>query len=233
MNYLDYLNAFNVFLIWLSIVSLSLFIYVAHQLKHVNKKLGKLTDEENKKWQEQEVKAQNDYSEIIQAANKKASEITLRASEVNTEGNQKLQQTINEMLANQKAALDEASASVLATHRQQVAELNQHILEVSGNIYKDIDTKSRADMQNFFELIKKQTFEAEKFAEERIKQEYEKLEKEMEIRREEKIKKLDENIYKILSNISKDIIGKSLDMTSQHELILKSLEQAKKEGAIK
>lgn len=232
MDFAAQLTSLNVFLIWLSLVSLGLFIYLAYKLNKANKRLNHLSSEESKKWQEIEDKAHRDSQAIIEAANKRASEITLKATDVNSDSSVKLQQTINAMLESQKEALEAASATVLKTHQEQVNELNRHILEVAGNIYKDIDTNSRQDMQSFFELIKKQTYEAEKFAEERIRGEYVKLEKEIEVRREEKIRKLDENIYKILSNISKDIIGRSLDMSAQEDLIIKSLEQAKKEGAI-
>ncbi len=232
MDYVAHLTSLNVFLTWLSVVSLGLFIFLAYKLKKANKKLGTLSLEQNKKWQDIEAHAQQEAQGIIETANKRASEITLKAIDVNTQSSQKLQETIDAMLTSQKQALESASATVLKTHREQVTQLNNHILEVSTNIYKDIDTNSRADMHAFLELMKKQTFEAEKFAEARIKEEYDKLEKEIYRRREEKIKNLDENIYKILSNISKDIIGKSLDLSSQEELIIKSLDQAKKEGQI-
>lgn len=232
MEYLTHLTSLNVFLIWLSLVSFGLFLYLAYKLRKVNKKLDSVSLDDSKKLQELETKALNESQAIIEAANKRAAEMTLKANEINSESSQKLQQTIDAMLESQKEALVNVSATVLKTHQEQVNELNRHILELAGNIYKDIDTNSRADIQSFFELIKKQTFEAEKYAEARIKEEYDKLEKEITLRREEKIKKLDENIYKILSNISKDIIGKSLDLSSQQDLIIKSLDQAKKDGRI-
>ncbi len=232
MNILNYLNSFNVFLIWLSIASISLFGYTAYKLNKTNKRLDSLTDEQSKKWADLELKARTDYQQIIEDANKKASEISHKALEINNDSGIKLQQAIDEMLKNQKEELTNTSAEVLKTHQEQVMQLNKHILEVAGNIYKDIETNSRNDMKAFFEIVKKQTFDAETFAQQRIKEEYEILEKEVAIKREEKIKKLDENIYKILTNISKDIIGKSLDLSSQEDLIIRSLNQAKKEGAL-
>lgn len=230
MEYLTHLTTLNVFLVWLSAVSLGLFAFVFYKLRNTSKKLNKLSGEESNKWKEIEDKALRDSQSIIESANKKASEITLKATEINNESSVRLQQAIDEVLKNQKQVLDDASTSILRTHQEQVGELNKHILEVAGNIYKDIDTNSRADMQAFIEAIKKQTFEAEKLAQTRIKEEYDKLEQETALRREEKLKNLDENIYKILSNVSKEIIGKSLDLSSQEDLIIRSLEQAKKEG---
>lgn len=232
MEYVAHLTTLNVFLIWLSVVCLGLFVFVTYKLTKANKNLGRLSKEESKKWQDLETKAAQDAQAIIEAANKRAAEITLKASEVNNESSLKLQKTIDAIMANQKEALENVSSTILKTHQEQVSQLNRHILEVAGNIYKDIDTNSRADVHAFLELIKKQTFEAEKFAESRIKEEYDKMEMEIAQRREEKLRKLDENIYKILSNISKDIIGKSLDLSSQQDLIIKSLNQAKKEGEI-
>lgn len=232
MNIINILNPLNVFLFWLSIFSISLFVYCAYKLNKANKNYEKLKDEKDKRWINLDLKAQKSYQEIIESANKKAAEITQKAAEINTESSVKLQRAIDIMLESQKAALENASSSILKTHQNQVNELNRHILEVSGNIYKDIETNSTNNVQAFFEIIKKQTFEAETYAQQRIKEEYEKLEKEVAEKREQKLKKLDENIYKILTYISKDIIGKSLDTSTQEDLIIKSLNQAKKEGGI-
>jgi hypothetical protein len=232
MNILNYLNSFNVFLLWLSFTSLGLFTYTAYKLNKTNKKLNSLSEEQSKKWVDIELKAQNDYQKIIDEANRKALEISRKATEVNNDSSAKLQQAVDEMVKNQKDALTSASSSILTTHKNEVTELNKHILEVAGKVYKDIEVNSRTDMQAFLEVIKKQTFEAENYAQQRIKEEYEKLEKDVALKREQKIKKLDENIYKILTNISKDIIGKALDLSSQEELIIKSLNQAKKEGGL-
>lgn len=232
MNILSYLSSFNVFLLWLSFASVVLFAYVLIKLNKTNKKLVDLNKQRENRWQELDTQAQKSYQEIIETANKKAVEITLKATEINNESAIKLQQTIDSLLKNQKEAIESVSESVLKTHQNQITELNRHILEVSGSIYKDIEANSKIEMLAFIEIMKRQTFDAESNAQQKIKEEYEKLERDLELKKEEKLKILEINIYKILTNISKDVIGRSLDLSAQQDLILKSLTQAKKEGNI-
>lgn len=232
MNLTSYLTAFNVFLIWLSFASVCMLAYTFIKLNKANKKLDKLNTEQQTRWHELDMQAQKSYQEIIESANKRAAEITNKATEINNESSAKLQQTIDSLLSTQKQILESTSATVLKTHQDQMNAVSKHILDISGNTYKDIEVSSKHEIQAFLEIMKKQTFDVEANAQLKIKEEYEKLEKDLALKREEKMKMLEINIYKILTNVSKDIIGRSLDMSAQQELILRSLTQAKKEGNI-
>lgn len=222
----------TVFLVWLSVVSLTLLFYSAYKLRNAYKKLSITSDEEKKRWQELEQKAQNDYQEIIAVANKKAEEIISQANNVNTKSVASFEDAITSMLQNQKDSLETNSLEISKKHEQEVKELNNKIIILLTNIYKDIESTSRADLEAYKAAIKKQTFDAEKLAEEKVQQEYLRLEKEIEEKKAKKMQELEENIYKIISNISKDIIGKSLDLSSHEDLIVKSLDDAKNEGVI-
>ncbi len=227
-----YLTSLNVFLIWLSVVSLILFSYCWLKLRNVNKKLGDDKKDEDKKWQELEAKAQRDYEELIHAANKKAEEIISKATKLNEETKITLENSASQMLENQKNELQNRSNEISKQHEEEIKELNNNIVLLLTNIYKDIESSTRTDLEKYKEAMRKQTFEAEQLAQTRMKEEYEKLEKEIEEKKKQKLQDLENNIYKIITIISKDIIGKSLDLSSHQEIIIKSLDDAKKEGII-
>ena len=87
------------------------------------------------------------------------------------------------------------------------------------SIDADVVIKSE-DLEKFEAIVKKENFR---------KTSEKELENEIRQRKEKELQKLNDNIYKILSNISKEVIGKSLNLSDHEDLIIASLEKAKKE----
>lgn len=222
----------NVLLAWASVFSVILFISSFIALKRTNKKLHRIKSEEENRWQELETKAQEDYLEILETANKKAQEIILQASQIRRDTSVNFQNSVDELLRAQKEVLENTSDSVSNQYREQIEKLNEDNTKLLANIYKDIETSAKADFAEYKELIQKQTFDAQNLASERMKAEYEKLEIELTAIRAKKLEELNENIYKIVQNVSKDIIGKALDLSDQEDLVVAALDQAKKEGLL-
>ena len=97
-------------------------------------------------------------------------------------------------------------------------------------MYKGIEDYANSSFEEYKKVVERQTFESEKIAQEKIKAKYDELDRELQIEKDEMLKKLNDDIYKILFNISKMVIGKSLDFSDHEELIIKALNEAKKEG---
>lgn len=229
---LPYLSSLDIFLIWTVIVVLALLAYFLIKLIRLNKLFDSVKKEEKQRWQDLEMQAQKDYHSIIETANKKAQEIIFNAAQIEHESTTKFHDTVKEMLENQKLALNTTSSTLQKKHEEEINALNNEILNLLTNVYKDIEMTAKTDLEKYKELLKQQTFDAEKIAQKRVEEEYQKFEKEIVEAKNLKLKELDDNIYKILSKVSKEIIGKSLDLSTQEELIRTSLEKAKKEGAI-
>lgn len=229
---LPYPSAFDTLLICITVVSLGFFIYFGLKLKKTNQKLDSVKNEEKNRWKDLELQAQKDYQEIIETANKKAQDIIFRAAQIEHESTTRFHSSVKEMLDNQKTALAATSNTLSKKHEEEINVLNSEILNLLTNVYKDIEVTAKTDLDQYKELLKRQTFDAEKLAQKRVEEEYQKLEKEIAQMKELKLKELDDNIYKILSIASKEIIGRSLDFSTQEELIHKSLDRAKKEGVI-
>ncbi len=222
----------NGFLILLSIFSLSLFFTSVIYTVRNKRKTEEIVEKEEEKWEDLELKAQRDYHELIESANKKAEEIILHASEIKQESTNFLQESVELMLADQKKILEEASTALSKQFEAQLKQVNDNNIQLLRNIYKGIETDVKSDYSEYKDVIKKQTFEAESVAKEKIKQEYEKLEIEIKEYREKMLTKVNDDIYKILINISKAVLGKSLDTKEHEDLIIDSLNRAKKENII-
>lgn len=229
---LSNLTPLNVFLIWLSFFSLSLFVISVFYSRRNQKKLEEAKDREEKRWEELELKAQKDYQEVIETANNKAQEIILQATELKADTTNNFQSSIEIMLEEQEKLLKEASLALSKKFQEQANAINSDNVEMLSNIYKDIELNAKTSYSEYKELIKKQTFEAEAIAQEKIKEEYAKLETEIKDYREKSFQKIDDDMYKILLSVSKTVIGKALTLEEQEELIINALNQAKKENMI-
>ena len=227
---LSELSSLNIILIWLSISSLSLLVVSLIALKKQTKNIQKLKDHENQRWLDLELKAQKDYQEILETAIDKAKNIIAEATKINEDYSRALQDSLSELVEEQKQILQEKSNSMDIEYKSSIDLINKKNIELLINMYKSVEDYSKSNFEIYKTIIEKQTFEAEKIAQERIKAKYEELENEIQNQKEQMIKKLNDDIYKILFTVSKMAIGKSLDFTDHEELIIKALEDAKKEG---
>lgn len=232
MQNLPKFTAFDLILIWISIVSITWFIYSFFELRRLHKKMkhSKLTEE--KRWREIEAKAQKDYQEILETANKKAEEIIQNSTRISFDISSSLRQTIDKALLDHKSSLDTTSLTLTNKYAGELEEINKHNLELLTNVYKDIEIDAKAKFESYQKVLQEQTFEAERQAKVRIEEEYVSLEKELAVARERKIAELNDKVESLVKAISKDVVGKSLDPTTVSSLIIDSLEKAKKEGAI-
>lgn len=232
MQNLPKFTALDILLLWLSVVSVSWFVYSFFELRKLHKKIkhSKLTEE--KKWREIEMKAQKDYEEILETANRKAEEIIRNSTKISFDVSTSLKQAVGKALLDHKSALDTTSLTLTNKYAGELEEINKHNLELLTNVYKDIEIDAKSKFESYQKILQDQTFEAQKQAKARIEGEYAKLEKELAQVRELKITELDDKVDNLVKSISKDVVGKSLDSSTQTTLIIESLEKAKKEGVI-
>jgi hypothetical protein len=232
MIYLPELTSLNIFLIWLSIFFFVLFLYSFKQLRKFDKKNKIENAQEDKRWLELEEKAQKDYQAILEMANKRAEEIIFQATQIKNDTDNIFNSAFQALLENEKQALEKSATTLSNRHLEEIAKLNSESIALITKIYKDFELTTKADLERYKTAISQQTFEAEKIAAQRMKDEYIKLEKEIIDRRTQKLQELDTNIYRVLTILSKDIIGKVLDFSEHEDLVVQSLDRAKKEGVI-
>ena len=226
------ITAVNVFFAWLSLVSTTLFLWATISLKKTYQKMKEVKEQEEKRWHDLEDKAQLDYQKIIQAANRKAEEIILQAIELKHESVASLQTSQDAMIQNQAEVMKQISEDLFSKQREEVNKINEENIKILTNVYKDIEESAKSDFANYKKIVQEQTFQAEKIAQDRINQEYQKLESEIAELKQKKLKELNDNINNMLLKISKEVIGKSLDISEHEDLVIKALDKAKKEGII-
>src|SRR3990172_6951093 len=143
------LTPLNISLVWISVVSIILFLYLIKDLKQAQKKVKDIKSQEENRWRDLEAKAQKDYQAIIENANKKAEEIILQATQIRQENTANLQRSVDLMLDNQKQILQTTSTDISKKYQEQIEELNKQNIEILLNIYKDIEKNARSDFEKY------------------------------------------------------------------------------------
>lgn len=128
--------------------------------------------------------------------------------------------------------------------KKNISEINQKIGDEMTNAYKNEVVKfgsACSEAANSMpEEVKKRIDELSKgldekisqiyqTAEESIKQKITQTEKNIEDYKKEKLKETDQKIYQIIETVAKKTIGETIDLSTHEELIIQSLEKAKKE----
>ncbi len=220
-------------------VSAALFILVIYfiVLNFLNsKRVGKTEDEmkklkrETEKRQEEILeRARYDYEAIITHATEKAEEIINGANTIHDRSSGVLDSDYDKLLTEQRLKLAESSEELKRKYEDQIDQINKQNVQLLQSAYKDIIEYSAATLGIFKQDLEKETFESKKLADEKIQAEYEKLDAELEQKKKEAIERINQNISKVLLFVSKEAFGKNIKVEDQQQLILQSLDRAKKE----
>ncbi|HVZ67679.1 MAG TPA: hypothetical protein VG917_05480 [Patescibacteria group bacterium] len=178
------------------------------------------------------LKAQEDYAEIISAADQKAEEIVKQTSKITSDSNTAFEKTIETLLKNQYDELNKKASEIEKGYEKEMQEANENNIKVFSNITKEVLDYTNSQFAEYKKTLEAMTIDARKLAETKANEEFKKMEADIEAYKKERIEKIDNNIFNLLLSVSKIAIGKSLTVNDQKNLILEALEQAKKEGAL-
>lgn len=107
-------------------------------------------------------------------------------------------------------------------NKKNIERVSQSFLLEAKEKLNSLSTKLEKETMQIFQEAKldisKKIIEAERFIEERKKEQIEEIEK---------------NIYKILNDVAKKTLAKTIDFSTHEDLIMKALEKAKKENFFK
>lgn len=137
---------------------------------------------------------------------------------------QKLKEKINEI----EKITQETQNKILAKAKERGEQLNKNLEQIfaqsQNQFLKEMERKSEVLAKNleggFSEILKK-------FQEE-LKKEMERSKIEIENYKKEKIKEINKKFYSVLSEITKEVLGKTIDLTIHERLVMTALEKAKK-----
>ncbi len=205
----------------LSIALVVVVFYLSHIIKRKHKDEIGLSDTRQK------------VSKIIDEANNKAMDIISKANLSTDIASSNFNQEVKHIASLQIKEFEKATSDFMKLYIQILQDLKSKNIEVFQNVSKDIEISTMGEIENFKESMESLTSSSQKMVQKKIDSDYFQVKKEVQSYKEIELKKIDQGIYELLEKVSSLALGKVLSLSEHEDLILKSLEKAKKEGVFK
>jgi len=171
---------------------------------------------------DQGVKEINSLKEEQEETERKARQQALRIIEDARNKAISILQQVTIDTQRQKELLDSQVGEIT---QQQLKEYKQYLQKVSKEIEKGVEAQAK-DYQKILEI---ETVGAEKVVAAKIEEGYIKAEKDVEVYKQKLMDKAREEIVVIIAEASQELLGKTITIDDQTELIMQALEEAKKQ----
>jgi type II secretory pathway component PulJ len=125
----------------------------------------------------------------------------------------------NKLIVEEK--LDEVSSAQIDKYK-----------EVVQNISKVVEGEAVRELDQFKNILEKETLEAQKIIGSKINDQYSKVTEELENYRLRKITELDNKAFEVIKLVVNKIIGKTISTEEHAQLVVKALEEAKHDQVI-
>ena len=149
---------------------------------------------------------------ILEDASSEATHIITDAQYINQATKQAVDQALLRMAEELKKTAQETSQQFMGSYESSLKQVGNQSLGDFQTITKKLETDLQAQLQGFRESLLPN------------------MEKELEAYKESRMKELEITIGKIVQKVSQDVLNKSFTIEDHHEMIIDSLERAKREG---
>lgn len=167
---------------------------------------------------------------IIEDANKTAAGIIEQATITSQFSEKELGEKLKAIQEEQSEKLKEQTSDFLAQFHATLENLKQEDVASLQSASQQIQTQALSQVDAFKHSIEEETVESEQKIAQEMEKQYSVVKQELETYKQKKMKQIDDSIYTILMFVTKEILGKSLNIEDQEELVRKTLDEAKKKG---
>ena len=198
-------------------------LYVRLIIKHNSLREEKSQIESNAKAHADEIiaKANNEASEIIKTAHSEATRKVLEAGKIGAEVQQKV-----------LADMEKVAKDYAANYQKILEQAKSESLSLISSMSGDVKQAASQEIEMMRKALQEEVAKTQEATKTAISGAYAKIEKEIEAYKQARITKINESVFEILQQVALRVIGKSLTQSDHGELVIKSLEEAKKENVL-
>lgn len=167
---------------------------------------------------------------ILRNAHKKALNTLENSSIFNKSLRREVEESVERLVHKHLSSIEDLSKEMEEIYRKTAQTQKERNISTLQDATETMQKEILEGVSDFKETLRQETIETQEMVRAEIKQEYDKLKKELDDYRTDELKKIDEDMMKIVTIAAQKIIGKSLDTDTREDLVIQSLEQAKKEG---
>lgn len=126
-----------------------------------------------------------------------------------------------------RAIVEEAKIKALTIIAQAYGE---EIQKIAGEIAVEFKNEALVEMTRFKKELEEKIVMVEGAAEKVLAEEYDEIKAEIERYKASKISQIDSTAREILIDVTKKVLGKSIDLRAHEDLVIQSLEDAKRQN---
>lgn len=210
----------------LILLVIALYIFSYLQQRSLKKLITKYAEHESSL-----VKDSQQAQSIIEDANKIAATILADTEAFKDAMQKRLSEVYEQALAGSKHNA-EASLQRLDGQIQNFAQeiQNKHI-EILQSIEKNIEASAQRTSEQYLQQMEQRVMSLAQKREQHIEEQLDMIQKDLDKYKEEQLQRINSNIYEILARASESVLGQAISLDLHQELIIRALEQAKREGA--
>ncbi len=174
--------------------------------------------------------ANREAVEIIRMATEKALEILQSAESVKESTTSSLAKELTAVAQQHKQYLESASLKYVETYEHMAEQAQEEYLSTLHEASQVMAGDAKRTLDMFETFLKDQTIGYKQQMEKKIEDLRNNVNEQVNEYKKEKLKRIDKSINEIIISVAKIVIGHSLNVKEHNELVLKALEEAKKEG---
>lgn len=108
----------------------------------------------------------------------------------------------------------------------------EEIQKIAGEIATEFKNEAMVEMARFKKELEEKIVITEGVAEQVLAEEYDEIKAEIERYKASKIAQIDTTAKEVLIDVTKRVLGKSIDLRAHEDLVIKSLEDAKRQNLL-
>lgn len=194
-----------------------------------------------KEFQEHEGHLLQNYDQIIQQANEKAKDIIDQASQqagiilsqaqtaklnLDTKAGEAFKQITDEQIQ----LLQTTTKEYFTDYQSSLDEVKKHYAQQLGETLSDIRDATQKEIVQLKTILDTQVNQSQQSVSGKMQEEFSKTQVELNEYKRHQMQKIEAQINDLLIRVSEEILGKVIPLRDHQQLILESLESAKKEG---
>ena len=215
-------------------ITLGILIIYAWQITHLHiHKKGRV--EKQKLPTEAEIRhillnANEEAVELMRVATEKAREILQSEKHIKEGVADSLAKELTALAEQHKQYLQDASLKYVETYEHMAEQAQEEYLSTLHEASQTMAGDAKQTLDMFETFLKDQTIGYKQQMEKKIDDLRNNVNEQVNEYKKEKLKRVDKAINEIVISVAKIVIGSSLNIKEHNELVLRALEEAKKEG---
>jgi uncharacterized protein YukE len=174
--------------------------------------------------------AQREAQELVRDAQKHAQDILRQTEQFRDRMTDEFEKSTKAFYASETDRLSKAAAQLSIEYQNLAEEARGAYVRVLDDVTKSVSLEARRAVSEFQNFVRIEMARYERLTDQGLEEWRRTLQSEIEKKREAALKRIEESVYRILFFVSKEVLGHALDLEEHQALVIRALEDAKRQG---